>query len=82
MKALVMTVIFAANGLVNSVAGNLNDKYAYNHVMDGNDQVKSEMVYKVDGKYLEHYLKYDYTYDEAGRVVEKKAYKWDEIKLK
>lgn len=80
MTALVMTVIFVANGLVNSVAGNLNDKYAYNHVMDGNDQVQSEMVYKVDGKYLEHYLKYDYTYDEAGRVVEKKAYKWDEIK--
>ena len=77
MKALVMTAIFAATSLVTSVANELNNKYAYNYAVDDNNQVTSEMVYKADGKYLEHHLKYDYTYDEAGRVVRKEAYKWN-----
>lgn len=80
MKTLVMTVIFGVTNLVNSVAGNVDDKYAYNYVMDENDQVQSELVYKADGKYLEHHLKYEYAYDEAGRVTKKEAYKWNEIK--
>ena len=77
MKALVMTAIFAATSLVTSVANELNNKYAYNYAVDDNNQVTSEMVYKADGKYLERHLKYDYTYDEAGRVVRKEAYKWN-----
>ena len=60
MKTLVMTVIFGVTNLVNSMAGNVDDKYAYNYVMDENDQVQSELVYKADGKYLEHHLKYEY----------------------
>lgn len=74
-----MTMIFAATSMVNAVAGNPESKYAYNHVTGEDGRVKSEMVYKADGKYLEHHLKYDYAYDEAGRLVKKEAFKWNEI---
>ncbi len=75
-----MTAIFAATSLVTSVANNLSGKFAYNYAMDDNNQITSETVYKADGKYLEHHLKYDYTYDEAGRLVRKEAFRWNDVK--
>lgn len=79
MKSLVMAVIFAANGLVSFATG-MTDKFAYNYQVDDDNRVTSELVYKSEGKYLKHHLKYDYTYDEAGRVVEKEAFKWNDIR--
>ena len=75
-----MTAIFAATSLATSVANELNDKFAYNYAVDERNQVTEKVVYKADGKYLEHHLKYAYAYDEAGRVVRKEAYKWNDVK--
>lgn len=79
MKTLAMTVIFAVTVVANAFCGNNEKEFAYNEVMNGN-QVESQMVYKVeDGKFLQNHLKYNFTYDAAGRTVKKETLKWNEI---
>ena len=79
MKTLAMTVIFAVTVVANAFCGNNQKEFAYNEVMNGN-QVESKVVYKVeDGKFLQNHLKYNFTYDAAGRTVKKETLKWNEI---
>ncbi len=79
MKALVMTLVFAATGMVNMVAGNIDGNFAYNTETE-NGQVKSQTVYKVeDGKYLKPHLKYNFTYDAENLLMQKEVLKWDVI---
>lgn len=79
MKTLAMTVIFAVTLVTNAFCGNNQKAFAYNEVMNGN-QVESQIVYKVeDGKFLQNHLKYNFTYDAAGRTVKKETLKWNEI---
>ena len=59
--------------------GNIQENFAYNEVMNGN-QVESQIVYKVEnGKFLQNHLKYNFTYDAQGRTIQKEALKWNEI---
>lgn len=53
--------------------------FAYNVEMDG-QAVTSQIVYKKSesGKHLSHHRKYNYTYDEQGRLTQKEVLKWDE----
>ncbi|WP_044263722.1 DUF3836 domain-containing protein [Bacteroides timonensis] len=79
MKTLVMTVIFAVTAVVNAFGGNNQKDFAYNEVMNG-EQVESQLVFKVEGgKFLQNHLKYNFTYDAQGRIVQKEALKWSEI---
>ena len=79
MKTLVMTTIFVMTAVVNAFGANIQKNFAYNTVADG-EQVKSQMVYKVEeGKYLHNHLQYNFKYDADNRVIQKEALKWNEI---
>ena len=79
MKTLVMTTIFVVTVVINAFGGNIQENFAYNEVMNGN-QVESQIVYKVEnGKFLQNHLKYNFTYDAQGRTIQKEALKWNEI---
>ena len=45
MKTLVMTTIFVVTVVINAFGGNIQENFAYNEVMNGN-QVESQIVYK------------------------------------
>ena len=78
MKTLVMTTIFVVTVVINAFGGNIQENFAYNEVMNGN-QVESQIVYKVEnGKFLQNHLKYNFTYDAQGRTIQKEALKWNE----
>ena len=58
---------------INAFGGNIQENFAYNEVMNGN-QVESQIVYKVEnGKFLQNHLKYNLTYDAQGRTIQKEA---------
>ena len=79
MKTLVMTTIFVVTVVINAFGGNIQENFAYNEVMNGN-QVESQIVYKVEnGKFLQNHLKYNFTYDAQGRTIQKEALRWNEI---
>ena len=76
MKTLVMTTIFVVTVVINAFGGNIQENFAYNEVMNGN-QVESQIVYKVEnGKFLQNHLKYNFIYDAQGRTIQKEALKW------
>ena len=78
MKALVVSVVFALTSVVNAASGNNVENFAYNSEKQENG-VETKMVYKVkEGKYLEHHLQYNYSYDEKGRVSAKEVLKWNQ----
>ncbi len=81
MKTLVISAIIAMTSLVNVVsaaAGNRKDNFAYN-TETSNGRVETQTVFKVeDGKFLHNHLKYNYTYDKAGRISRKEVLKWNE----
>ena len=58
---------------------NANGNFAYNTEMEG-ETVAAQVVYlkSEDGKYLSNHLKYNYAYDEEGRLAQKEVLKWDE----
>ena len=79
MKTLVMTTIFVVTVVINAFGGNIQENFAYNEVMNGN-QVESQIVYKVEnGKFLQNHLKYNFTYNAQGRTIQKEALRWNEI---
>lgn len=81
MKTLVLSVVFALTSVVNAVSSNNGNDFAYNTEKQTNG-VETQMVYKVkDGKYLNHHLQYNYTYDEKGRVSAKEVLKWNQDNL-
>lgn len=43
MKTLVMTTIFVVTVVINAFGGNIQENFAYNEVMNGN-QVESQIV--------------------------------------
>ena len=74
-----MTTIFVVTVVINAFGGNIQENFAYNEVMNGN-QVESQIVYKVEnGKFLQNHLKYNFTYDAQGRTIQKEALRWNEI---
>lgn len=50
--------------------------YVYDTKMDG-DKIVSKVVYIEEGGLLKKEIKYDFTYDEKGDVIEKIACRWD-----
>lgn len=79
MKTLAMAMIMAMTGITNAMANDAKDNFAYN-TTEQNGQITSQTVYKVeDGKYLQHHLRHEFTYDAQGRVTRKETLKWNEI---
>ena len=79
MKTLVLSVIIAMTSVVNAVSGNRVNNFAYNTEVNGK-RVETQTVYKVENdKYLHNHLKYNYLYDNEGRVSKKEVLKWNEI---
>lgn len=79
MKTLAMTAIFVVTMVVNAFGSDIQQKFAYNEVTDGK-QVTSKTVYKIEnGKFLQNHLKYNFTYDAEGRMLQKEALKWNEV---
>ncbi|WP_455674503.1 DUF3836 domain-containing protein [Phocaeicola sp.] len=71
LVAAIAAVMMSCTTTANAQTG--NTKYIY-----GQDDTNTT-VYTLneDGKTLTRKLKYEYKHDEAGRVIEKKAYRWD-----
>lgn len=64
--------------LVNVVAGNFTGQFAYNTETRGN-RVETQTVFKVENqRYLHRHLKYNFHYDNAGRISRKEVLKWNE----
>ena len=42
-----------------------------------NNLVVAKTIYKQDGNYLHNHMRYEFTYDDANRLVSKTASKWD-----
>ena len=81
MKTLVISAIIAMTSLVNVVSAaavNRTDNFAYNtETNDG--RVETQTVFKVENqKFLHHHLKYNYIYDNSGRISQKEVLKWNE----
>lgn len=81
MKTLVISAIIAMTSLVNVVSAaavNRTDTFAYNtETNDG--RVETQTVFKVENqKFLHHHLKYNYIYDNSGRISQKEVLKWNE----
>jgi len=79
MKALVVSVVIVMTTVFNAFSNGNLTQFAYNTTTDG-EKVESQTVYTVEnGKYLQQYLKYNYTYDDKGNVSQKEVLKWNEI---
>ena len=63
-----------------NVANSTTSDYVYNADME-NGKVESFYVMNTDGKYLTNKLRYDYSYDEQDRLVEKTAMLWNAKKM-
>lgn len=78
MKTLVISAIIAMTSLVNVVSAaavNRTDNFAYNtETNDG--RVETQTVFKVENqKFLHRHLKYNYIYDNSGRISQKEVAK-------
>lgn len=81
MKTLVISAIIAMTSLVNVVSAAAvyrTDNFTYNtETNDG--RVETQTVFKVENqKFLHHHLKYNYIYDNSGRISQKEVLKWNE----
>nr|WP_291580746.1 DUF3836 domain-containing protein [Bacteroides sp.] len=73
-------ILSAVMVMATSVASVSN--FAYNSEIN-NGKVESQTVYEVqDQKYLQPHLKYNYTYDEQNRLIQKEVLKWNKQTLK
>ena len=63
-------------GLTANASGTNEGEYFTNYIMKG-DVIESKMIYHMDGNAIP-YMKYDYTYDDMGRVTDIQIYKWEE----
>lgn len=78
MKTLVISVIIAMTSVVNAVAGNRANQFAYN-TETNEGRVQTQTVFKVENnKFLHNHLKYNYIYDNSGRISQKEVLKWNE----
>ena len=71
MKTLVISAIIAMTSLVNVVSAaavNRTDNFAYN----------TETKEVENQKFLHRHLKYNYIYDNSGRISQKEVLKWNE----
>lgn len=76
-----LSAIIAMTSLVNVVSAaavNRTDNFAYNtETNDG--RVETQTVFKVENqKFLHRHLKYNYIYDNSGRISQKEVLKWNE----
>lgn len=78
MKTLVLSVIIAMTSVVNAVSGNRVNNFAYNTETNGG-RTETQTVFKVENnKYLHNHVKYNYIYDNNGRIQQKEVLKWNE----
>ncbi len=82
MKTLVISAIIAMTSLVNVVSAatvNRTDNFAYNTAETNDGRVETQTVFKVENqKFLHRHLKYNYIYDNSGRISQKEVLKWNE----
>ena len=68
-------ILSAVMAMATSVASVSN--FAYNSEIN-NGKVESQTVYEVQNQqYLQPHLKYNYTYDEQNRLIQKEVLKWN-----
>ncbi|WP_300704159.1 DUF3836 domain-containing protein [Bacteroides sp.] len=78
MKALVLSVIIVMTSVVNAVSGNRTNNFAYNTETNG-ERTETQTVFKVENnKYLHNHVKYNYIYNNDGRIQQKEVLKWNE----
>lgn len=78
MKTLVISAIIAMTSLVSAAAGNRTNNFAYN-TETSEGRVETQTVFKVESnKFLHRHLKYNYIYDNSGRISQKEVLKWNE----
>lgn len=78
MKALVLSVIIVMTFVVNAVSGNRANNFAYNTETNG-ERTETQTVFKVENnKYLHNHVKYNYIYNNNGRIQQKEVLKWNE----
>lgn len=78
MKTLVLSVIIAMTSVVNAVSGNRVNNFAYNTETNGG-RTETQTVFKVENnKYLYNHVKYNYIYNNDGRIQQKEVLKWNE----
>lgn len=78
MKTLVLSVIIAMTSVVNAVSGNRLNNFAYN-TETNEGRTETQTVFKVENnKYLHNHVKYNYIYDNNGRIQQKEVLKWNE----
>ncbi len=74
MEIITVATIFAMSLNVS----NSDCNFCYNTEVSDN-VITAQVVYKKseDGKYLSHHLKYNYTYDDSQRLVQKEVLRWN-----
>lgn len=79
MKKSMMKSVFAIMATAMMSTANLCAQSAETTYIYGQEKENNLTVYTLneDGKTLTRKLQYEYSYDEMGRMVEKKAYRWD-----
>ena len=74
---LLRAVVLVAMVFVGIAGTQLNaqDKFVTNEIKTG-DLVTGKIVYRVDGSLYRH-MKYDYAYNDEGRMISKETFKWN-----
>ena len=73
----IITIATVLNMYLGSVQSN-NVNYCYNADIE-NGTVKSMYVYDTSNESIANKLRYEFSYDNEGRLTEKKAYKWNAL---
>lgn len=79
LKAVVMTVLVMSSVMNFSASAATPPSYVRNDEMSG-ELVTSRTIFKNEGGYLFRHLLYTFTYDTENRVINKKAFRWDNAK--
>ncbi len=70
-------LVFSCLCIFSIVASAVQPKnYIYDTKMDG-DKIVSKVIYVEESGLLNKEIKYDFTYNEKGEVIEKVAYRWN-----
>ena len=73
---LVLAVIFLCNLAMNAASPR---EYMYD-TKEENGKIVSKVIFLNDNGLLNKEVKYEFSYNENGKVSEKKAYRWDKSK--
>lgn len=77
VSILLVTAFFTDQVMAVSRPSDAPQRFAYNYEMN-DGRIVSETIFKVEAqKYLHQHLKYSYTYDAEGHLLQKEVLKWN-----